>query len=333
MVMYTIVTVNIWQDKEKILCWELQNIPKQLALSIDPLSIYEVTFSQDSTITYLNHVVQADKCFLTKPHTIDEFLTKHELWVKTLRESGDIIQYYRGEKPENLCKEAVKQNGLSLAYIEGPYQTEEICLYAVHNNWQSLTFVKDQTERICLTAIDLDGKAIQYVREPTPLLCSLAIQKGGGLEFLRTMSLDVCRMAVQRNGLFMKYIPVEKQTEEISELAIENNPYSLEWIENPSEKLCIEAVKKNGRVLQHVPNQTPKICMAALQNTGLALQYVKEYMLPKICSYALDNNIESIDFIPRKSEEDIWRTGFIYGIACSMGVTILLKLLHAANKN
>ena len=329
MKLFTIISENIWSKPDRIQCWEFQAIPKQLALEKNPLRIYEVGFSLDSVVSYINNSIEANKCFLKNPCTIEKFLTNHDLWIEILRQSGDYIQYYRGEKPQNLCIEAVKQNGLSLQYIEGPYQTEEICLYAVNNDWNSLQYVKNQTEQVCRTAIEKDGKAIQHVREPTPELGSLSIRQGGGKEFLKNMPLDVCRIAVNMNGLFMEHIPAEKHVEELCQLAVRNNPYSLEWIHNQSRETCIIALQANGRTLQYVKVQTPELCAVALENTGMALQYVKEYMLPKICSYAVEKNIPSIHFIKPEPTNYIWENGFVYGIVFSVGVSILFQSIRA----
>ena len=299
-------------------------MPKQLASEHDPVLVYEVRFSTDSEIVYSNHTIQANKCVLMNPCTVETFLTKYCLWIDALRHSGNMIRFYRGTKPEHLCIEAVKQNGLALQHIEEA--TEEVCLYAVHSNWESLQFVKEkgQTTRVCEMAIERCGKAIQYVRNLTPELCSLAIKHGGGVEFLQSMPLEVCRLAVERNGMFLKYIPEGRQTEDVCMTAIANNPYALEWVINPTEEMCLKAVSQNGRALKFVKVQTPAICIAAMANTQFALQYVKEYMLPKLCVYAEDNKISILSM----KEEGSWRSGFVYGFALSIGVSVLIQVMR-----
>lgn len=326
MPVYTILSTNIWQSEEETKrCWELKDIPKQLAKEDDPLLIYEVNFSEHSKIQYFNETICADKCILNKPSRIDTFLRTHDLWKETLRNSGDMIQHYRGEMPEHLCIEAVKQNGLALQWIESPYQTENVCMYAVYSDWHSLQYVHNQTDRVCRYAIEQSGRAIQYVHNMTPELCSLAIQMGGGIEFLQSMPSEVSRIAVEMNGLFLKYIPADKQTEELCRIAVENTPYALEWVHEQSDAVCTAALKRNGRCLQYVKCQTPALCMTALEQTGMALQYVKEYMLSKLCAYAIEKNIPSIHFIPVPSNGENWVSGVVFGAVCTFVAFVALK--------
>jgi hypothetical protein len=153
----------------------------------------------------------------------------------------------------------------------------------------------------------------------------LAIQKGGGIEFLTSMPPEVCRIAVEMNGLFLQYIPAERQTEEICRIAVENDPYALEWVHEQSAAVCTISVKKNGRCLRYVKQQTPAICMIALEQTGMALQFVKEYMLPKLCAYAIEMEIPSIQFFKGPTSTEIWTSGFVFGAVCTFVACVGLK--------
>jgi hypothetical protein len=324
--MFTIVSKSgfLQNDADEIACWEIVHIPKQLAKQSEPILLYEVFFSCDSTIRYETNTIFATYYYLEFPLTVPQFLTKHKLWEDTLRHSGMLIQHYVGEKPENLCLEAVRQNGLALEHIEAPYQTEEVCLHAVHTNWESLQFVAKQSERICCKALEISGKAIQYVREPTPQLALQAIRNGGGVDFLRSMPLEICYIAVERNGTFLQYIPKEKQTEEICRVAVQTSPSAIQWVLEQTEDLCRQAVRSDGLLLRYVHEQTLPICMDALENNGSALQFVKEYMLPTICSYIEEHNIPSISF--GAHNHSIWRNGFVFGATFTACIATLVLI-------
>lgn len=328
MKIFTILTKSniLNKDTEEIECWEIAYIPTQLATMEDPILLYEVLFSETSTIKYTNNTIQANRCYLKSPYTVHQFLTEYHMWIGALRKSGLLIREYKGEKSEHLCVEAVSQNGMALQHIEAPYQSEEVCMYAVYSNWESLQFVLKQSERVCKAALERSGKAIQYVRELTPELCSLAIRNEGGVEFLQSMPEDVRRMAVQRNGKFLQYIPAEKQTNEICRLAIANTPSAIQWVADQTEELCCQAVCEDGMLLKYIQQQTPAVCATALLQNGLALQYVKEYMLSDICSYAQNHQISSIHFLERP-KDNAWANGFVVGIACVVGA-ICLALTH-----
>jgi hypothetical protein len=46
-------------------------------------------------------------------------------------------------------------------------QTEQMCLEAVKQNGLALQYVKEQTQEICLTAVGQNGYALSYVKEQT----------------------------------------------------------------------------------------------------------------------------------------------------------------------
>ncbi len=58
--------------------------------------------------------------------------------------NGLFMRFIREEQTEELAILAVKQNGLSLQYID--LQTEELPILAVKQNPNSLQYVKNQTE-------------------------------------------------------------------------------------------------------------------------------------------------------------------------------------------
>ena len=51
---------------------------------------------------------------------------------------------------EEICLEAVKQNGGALYFVKN--QTEEMCIEAVKHDWRLVTHVRNQTEKVCQTA-------------------------------------------------------------------------------------------------------------------------------------------------------------------------------------
>ena len=323
--MYAILPNDIWFKPAIVTCFELANIPRELAKITDACVVYEVAFSHESYIVYEKDSLHADKCYLDNPLSIHAFLNKHNLWQDALRYSGLSIQYFKGEKPVELCMEAVKQTGMALQYIESPYQTEEMCLYAVNNDWQSLQYVKNQTHEICKTAIERSGKAIQHVKEPTPELCCAALENDGGFVCIQSFPPDVCLMAVQKNSGFFQYIPAEKQSREVCEVAIYKDPHMLQYMHNQTHDLCLRAVKKDGLALQHVKVQTPELCMAALENTANALSHVKEYMLGKVCAYAKEHNIAAIYFQKEDHINDAWWNGTIYGATFTLGMMLVIQ--------
>ncbi len=68
---------------------------------------------------------------------------------------------------EQVCLEAVKQNGEALYYVPEHLKTERICLEAVKQNGYALQFVPEHliTEQVCLEAVKQNEWSIRYVPE------------------------------------------------------------------------------------------------------------------------------------------------------------------------
>ena len=304
-------------------CCELHDVPSWLLYKDNLETVCEITFHHDSQIIYQHKQFKTDKFYIANPMPIHDFLIKHDMWLQTIQTIGKTIKHYKGTKTYELCLEAIRKDGMALEYIKNE-QTEELCQMAVKNDGLSLQYVVNQTDSICRNAIINNPKAIRYMKNQTPELCSLAIKLGAGLDFIQTMTPEICYQAVCMNGNFLKYIPQEKHTPEIRMRAIEQSPEAIEWINTPSHEECMVAITKNWRTLQHIQNQTPEVCMKALQINGLALQYVKEKMLHKICSYAIQEQIPAIYFL-NSTKPSSWTDGFLWGSAFAFSTIILLK--------
>ena len=97
---------------------------------------------------------------------------------------------------------------------------------------------------------------------------------------------------------------IKKQTNEIIELAIQQNGLALEYVINQTDEICSLAVKKNGRALQYVKNQTNEICILAIKQNGWALQYV-ETQTEEICSLAVKQTIYALDYVNDQQTKEL----------------------------
>ncbi len=88
--------------------------------------------------------------------------------------------------------------------------------------------------------------------------------------------IEFCMHAVSLNGDSIKY--VKKQTEDMANIAIKNNPYSLFYINQKiiNTSMCIEAVKQEGLTLAFVPDKLKNniIVQIAVGNNQYAEQYI-----------------------------------------------------------
>lgn len=61
----------------------------------------------------------------------------------------------RSKQTEEICLEAVRQNGLALEYVHEEFKTEELCLEAVKGEGCALQYVPEKliTKYLCFDAV------------------------------------------------------------------------------------------------------------------------------------------------------------------------------------
>ncbi|MDI3075252.1 DUF4116 domain-containing protein [Clostridioides difficile] len=148
-------------------------------IDIDWIKNYPRDFKNAQTQTYemCIEAVGGNGYLLKEVRFYELNLTKEQiynLYLIAVRRSGCALQYIKWselegeflkERTQEICFEAVKENGLALEYVTE--QTEEICLEAVRQNGLALEYVKEQTPGICLEAIKEDTMSLQYVKNQT----------------------------------------------------------------------------------------------------------------------------------------------------------------------
>ena len=103
---------------------------------------------------------------------------------------------------------------------------------------------------------------------------------------------EICKSAVQQNGLSLKDVKIE-QTEELCKLAVQKYGCALEYVKNQTEEICKLAVQEDGEALEFVEEQTEEICKLAIEQDSSSLQYIKD-QTEEICKYAIDKNYSAL---------------------------------------
>ena len=125
---------------------------------------------------------------------------------------------------------------------------------------------------------------------------------------------------IKLHGLALKYVPKDKITFEICELAVKQNGLALEYVpneimtDNEYLTICVQAIFKNSSALKYVliekltDEMTDKIIELAVKNNGSALKYApKDKITDKIIELAVKNDGLALEFVPdnKKSQEII----------------------------
>lgn len=85
---------------------------------------------------------------------------------------------------------------------------------------------------------------------------------------------DICLRILKNDPWFIQYI--DNPTEEMCLTAVRANGFTLKYIKKQTEEMCLEAVKQYGVVLRDVLVQTKKIIAAALKQNPKAIEHIQE---------------------------------------------------------
>jgi len=178
----------------------------------------------------------------------------------------------------------VKIDGLSLKNVPDEFKTPDLCSAAVNNSSLSLEFVPEhlKTKEICLNAVNKDGGALLFVPH---------VLKG-----------ELYLIAIQ-NGASLSDVPIDQRDEKISETAVRNHPYDLEFVPEDlkTKEICMLAVSNHGSLLEIVPEhlKTKEICLEAVNNDVNALEFVPDELKDTVIKAVSEprqrhNSLESV---------------------------------------
>lgn len=186
---------------------------------------------------------------------------------------------------DDFCRKALKLNPLALEFISN--KTDELVRCALLTSPRALQFVEKQTKEMCFKAVEEEGYTLKFVDlEPK--------MKWENWE-LRELFLK----SIQNNPFAIQYVP--EPTEEVCLAAVRRSGMTVRCITRPSKEVCIEAVRERPEALSAVLQQTPEICIEAVKKWPTALHYVLNYS-PEIDLAAVRANGSSIALIPAERQ-------------------------------
>ncbi|MEF9991968.1 MAG: DUF4116 domain-containing protein [Romboutsia sp.] len=210
-------------------------------------------------------------------------------YIDLVSRDGLLLEHIKNQTLE-ICTIAVKQNGLSIKYVNPIYKNKMIEILAVKQNGLALEYIEkeNQTDIICLEAVRQNGLAIRYVQNQKNEVIKVALNENWlSFHYILNKNREVYIEAVKVNGLLLEYI--KEQDENICLQAVNQNPLSLEFVLNQNENICNSAILKSGLALKYVKDKTSKLCLLALSQNSLAIKYIPREML--------SNNIDLKDYV------------------------------------
>lgn len=152
---------------------------------------------------------------------------------------------------------SVEKNGLALKNVD----TSKFVKY-----WKKDISESDVNvfRNISEAAIKQNPKSVKYLDFECRVLDKYDIQ-------------ELCLLAVEKDGMSLKDIPMEWRWDDVIEAAVKQNGMALQY--NASdynfETWDIIAVKQNGMALQFIDDPDEETCIEAVKQNGLAFQFVK----------------------------------------------------------
>ena len=157
---------------------------------------------------------------------------------------------------EEMVREAVMEAGWNLKYIPISFKTKEICMIAVHGEYQA--GLKDVPVAV------LDKDIIMAFFSAKPQYHYFAIKEIP----INMLDYEICLAAVRYDNNNFIYVPKQFISYEMCYLAVEESPYSLKEVprEYMTEELLLKAIEERDNAFSYIPKDllTEKICLQAI---------------------------------------------------------------------
>lgn len=158
--------------------------------------------------------------------------------------------------------------------------------------------IKSQPHNLCYVPDDLATKELSE-------LYKLAVNNNGlTLKYVRKdlITNELCELAVNEDGLSLKYVPDNFITKELCELAVNKKGSHIEFVPDnfKTKELCTSAIT-NGCKLCHVPYdlRTKELCELAVNKNGLSLEFVPDnFKTKELCELAVNKIGLALEFVP-----------------------------------
>jgi len=228
----------------------------------------------------------------------------------TIAINNNVNAIYHIKKLSNkIYLQALKKDGLVLEIISTP--TNEMIFTALRQNSSALQYVKEQTKEMIFMAVNKSPFSVSFIKNPTHDLyyeiieMNLKAYKFMDKKFFTSEFINKCAIFhVKKDGMLLEHF--HEQTFELCSIAINQNPYAIQYIKltdlKEIEQLETLAVKKNGMVLEYVTSVSINIRKIAIQTSnGAVLQFIKTNdQSYGLCKLALSYDYNNLKYIKGK---------------------------------
>lgn len=167
--------------------------------------------------------------------------------VRAVQANGLLLEAIPDEfKTENVVKEAVKQNGYAIKFVQNP--SEEVLRLAVTSTPKVITMIPGASLAVKHIAVNRDPNVLRLMDHPEEELQLIGVEADPYvINSIKEPSYNAIKRAVEKQGLIIRNF--QYQYPELRMTAIEANPFALRVLKDPTQEECLSAVLKNRAVM------------------------------------------------------------------------------------
>ena len=247
-------TLEICLEAVKQNVYELLFVKEQT-----PEICLEAVKQNPSIIRYVNPENQTEEIALKvvkKAGNLLQYITSQnqtdEVCFTAIQNScGWAIGYIANQKPE-YCLAALEINNNTFWDIKKEFHTDEIINYAIQKRASNIWCIENPSEELQLEAVRLDGDAFYSINtSKSQAVCLAAVEQNPKVLLKmkeKHKTPEVCLAAAKKDGFVLHCI--KNQTPEMCRIAVEQNPRFAKFVKDKSmiEGLYIEEITKKKHI-------------------------------------------------------------------------------------
>jgi hypothetical protein len=198
----------------------------------------------------------------------------------------------------------VKKDPNYIYNVPEKYQTLEMCLLAVRKSYFMIYAIKKRTPEFYKALVIEIPEMLNLIEEQSEEMCLLAIQRNGMvLKFVRNkiISSKMCMAAIKQNPLAIIYVPIELQTKEMCDFVSQYYKLSFVSFGMHPDDISIRLIQENSINFNDCYH-TDKVCLGAVQHDGMLLEHILDPSRDLILE-AIKQNPKAIKFVDKKNRK------------------------------
>lgn len=206
------------------------------------------------------------------------------------------------EQIKNLIRDqwqiqAIKRDMISIRKINNP--SKKVQIAAIEKDSHAIRYITNPFEKVQLMAVQQDPYEIRNIKNPTKKVQIAVLEKSTDfITLIESPCEEAQRIAVENDPFVLSLI---NTTETVQIEAIEKNPFSLQYIDNPSEKVQVEAMKRSPNTINLIKEPCEKALLIVIEQKGENILHIKNPS-EKVQLAAVNSNSSNIIYINYSSE-------------------------------